>query len=396
MAGAGSWSEPRVRVFGGSGSEKASFLAFDSGFQGGVRVATGDTNGDGKAEIVVGAGQGGPPVVRVFDAAGQRKASFFAFDSTSTSGIYVAAGDLDDDGNAEIVVGAGATGEVRVFDASGNLRTSFSAYHPIPYTEGVHVAVGDVNGDGNVEIVTGPGRVRPVDVGIFTGDGRWTGSFRVHPDFQGGIYIAVPAALGPRLHLSAEDARAVEGQALRVSASLVDPLGGAAPEKFAATVVWGADFQSQAAISALGGGRYRIEATRRYPSYGRYRIAVRVADVHLRGAVAGTVARIADAPLVARGRAVRTSGLTFGGVIAVLRDGDRFGTVLDLSARVLWGDGSRSGARIVETGGGRFRILGRHTYGKPGVYRVAVRIRSAGGSRGTARSSVRAGRETHP
>ena len=175
VAGAGSWSEPRVRVFGGSGSEKASFLAFDSGFQGGVRVATGDTNGDGKAEIVVGAGQGGPPVVRVFDAAGQRKASFFAFDSTSTSGIYVAAGDLDDDGNAEIVVGAGATGEVRVFDASGNLRTSFSAYHPIPYTEGVHVAVGDVNGDGNVEIVTGPGRVRPVDVGIFTGDGRWNG-----------------------------------------------------------------------------------------------------------------------------------------------------------------------------------------------------------------------------
>ena len=40
VAGAGTWSEPRVKVYGGSGSQKASFLAFDPGFQGGVRVAS--------------------------------------------------------------------------------------------------------------------------------------------------------------------------------------------------------------------------------------------------------------------------------------------------------------------------------------------------------------------
>jgi len=388
VAGAG-YGEPRVKIYNGRGQETASFLAFDPSFQGGVRVATGDLDGDGKAEILAGTGQGGPPIVRVFDAAGQRKTSFFAFDASYSGGMYVAAGDLDGDGKAEIVVGAGTTGEVRVLDASGRLRTAFTAYDAAPeFFDGVHVAVGDVNGDGKAEIVTGPGRVRPVDVAI-TADGERIGSFRANPEFQGGIYVAVPAPLGPRLHVNAGDVKGIEGHRARLVASFVDPRGGAEPEKFAATVVWGDGSDSKETVSALGGGRYRIDATKWYLQYGRYTIAVRIADVYLRAATTSTVARIGDAPLVASGRTIRTSQLAFQGVVATVRDGDPFGSPADLRVVVDWGDGKRSRAQVVDLRSGRFRIVGQHRFSRFGVHRVVVHIRSLGGSRATARSSVR-------
>src|SRR5262249_57247349 len=47
----------------------ARFFAYTPTFLGGVNVAAGDLNGDGKAEIVTGAGPGGGPHVRIFSLA---------------------------------------------------------------------------------------------------------------------------------------------------------------------------------------------------------------------------------------------------------------------------------------------------------------------------------------
>jgi len=61
---------PHVRVFDFlTGREVFRFLAYEAGFTGGVRVATGDVNGDGISDIITAPGFGGGPVIRIWDGA---------------------------------------------------------------------------------------------------------------------------------------------------------------------------------------------------------------------------------------------------------------------------------------------------------------------------------------
>src|SRR5262245_47847980 len=90
-AGADAGSEPRVRIFNSDTSaEMANFLAYDPAFRGGVRVASGDVNGDGVPDIITGAGATGGPHVKVFEGREfQLIASWFAFDATFSGGVNV-------------------------------------------------------------------------------------------------------------------------------------------------------------------------------------------------------------------------------------------------------------------------------------------------------------------
>ena len=109
------------------------FFAYGAGFHGGVRVAVGDVNGDGKLDIVTAAGPGGGPHVKVFSGAnGQVIRSFYAYAPTFTGGVYVGAGDYNKDGFADILTGAGAGGpHVRVFSGNNlSLLTQFFAFGP--------------------------------------------------------------------------------------------------------------------------------------------------------------------------------------------------------------------------------------------------------------------------
>ncbi len=121
------------------------FLAFDQGFRGGVNIAAGDLDGDDKAEIVVGAGPGGAPHVRVLSGeGGGLPGSAYAYGADFPGGVQVAVGDIDGDGNNDIVTGVGAGGgpHVRAFDLDMNpLPTSFYAYGA-EFGGGVNVAVG--------------------------------------------------------------------------------------------------------------------------------------------------------------------------------------------------------------------------------------------------------------
>jgi hypothetical protein len=90
---------PDVRVFDAlTGALQLSFFAFDPGFLGGVRVATVDANGDGVPDVIVTAGPGGGPHLRVFDGAallaGQivELVGLFAYDPGLRAGMFVAGG----------------------------------------------------------------------------------------------------------------------------------------------------------------------------------------------------------------------------------------------------------------------------------------------------------------
>jgi len=185
---------PTVRVFdGASGSQVGAFDAYPAGSPGGVLVAVGDVNGDGVPDIVTGR-DGATPEVRVFDGRTRTLvADFLAYDPSLVHGVSVAVGDVDADGVAEIITGPGPGGppEVDVFRADGTRILSFDAYDPA-FVGGVFVAAGDVDGDGRADIVTGAGPGGGPHVRVFSGVDRHEihGFMAYPPSFTGGVRVA--------------------------------------------------------------------------------------------------------------------------------------------------------------------------------------------------------------
>jgi hypothetical protein len=225
ITGAGQGGPPDVRVFDGktilSGQPTLlfDFYAYDPAFTGGVRVATGDVNGDGYADIITGPGPGGGPQVNVYDltkfqpsASGQwtpNLGAFYAYNSGFIGGVFVAAGDVNGDGYADIITGAGPGGGpmVAVFDGktasqgktAQNLARFFS-YEP-RFGGGVTVAVGDVNGDGIPDMITGPASGGGQQINVLAydgGSGAWvfvpTPFYAFDPSFSGGVFVAAPSS----------------------------------------------------------------------------------------------------------------------------------------------------------------------------------------------------------
>ncbi len=202
ITAAGPGGGPHVRVFDGQdGTPLDSFFAYNPAFFGGVCVAAADLNGDGRAEIITAADAGGGPHVRVFDVADQRELfSFFAYNSRFTGGVRVAMGDVNGDGTPDIVTtpGTGGGPHVRVFDGQdGTPLQSFFAYNPA-FFGGVYVAGGDLNGDGVADIITGAGEGGGPHVKAFDGaTGDVLHSFMAYnPFFRGGVRVGVLDATG--------------------------------------------------------------------------------------------------------------------------------------------------------------------------------------------------------
>jgi hypothetical protein len=196
ITGAGASGGPHVKVIDASKLNQlqangeiadsalvAQFYAYSPLFDGGVRVAAADLNGDGVLDIITAAGPGGGPEVKAIDGtklhdldnssvpvASALLGQFYAYDSAFNGGVFVATSMID--AHPVIVTGAGAGSmgpQVKVIDATlldmldnnseptgEALRGAFFAYDP-SFPGGVSVAAFDFTGDGVADIATGPG-----------------------------------------------------------------------------------------------------------------------------------------------------------------------------------------------------------------------------------------------
>ena len=83
---------PHVEVFSGADlSLLASFYAYDPFFSGGVTVAAGDLNGDGRVDLITGAGPGGPDDVRVFSGLDGSELLTIVSPTIAQCGVFVGA-----------------------------------------------------------------------------------------------------------------------------------------------------------------------------------------------------------------------------------------------------------------------------------------------------------------
>jgi uncharacterized repeat protein (TIGR01451 family) len=205
VTGAGPGGGAHVRVLRTDNSDTGiSFLAYP-GFTGGVRVAAGDVDGDGRDEIITAPGPGGGPHVKVWKVLGTTAspvAEFLAYPAGFTGGVFVAAGDIDGDGRAEIVTGADAGGgpHVRIWKVAGSAATELASFfaYPAGFTGGVRVAVADLTGDGRGDIVTAAGPGGGPHVKAFDGVtlAQTRSFFAYDPGFTGGVFVAASRISG--------------------------------------------------------------------------------------------------------------------------------------------------------------------------------------------------------
>ncbi|HEY8506074.1 MAG TPA: VCBS repeat-containing protein, partial [Gemmataceae bacterium] len=161
---------------GGTAQLKASFTPFP-GAGSASRAATGDVNGDGVVDFVFGAGPGSSNLRVTNGATGTDLVPTFAtFEPGFTGGIFIATGDIDGDGTAEVVVSpdVGGGGRIQIFRFNGSAleqADNFFGIEDLNFRGGARVALADVNGDGRLDLAVGAGFGGGPRVAVFDGQG---------------------------------------------------------------------------------------------------------------------------------------------------------------------------------------------------------------------------------
>lgn len=149
--------EPEVSIWGADGKKIKSFLVYPRNFRGQVNVRSGDLDGDGQDEIVAVPGSVGGPHLKVFSKNGKLLAQKFVYDKNFNGGVLLELADTDGDGIKEIIVAAKDRGEpvIKIYRYSNkklSLVRKFTAFTK-SFRGGLRLVIGDLNGDGKDEII---------------------------------------------------------------------------------------------------------------------------------------------------------------------------------------------------------------------------------------------------
>ncbi len=190
----------KLRITSVSGAVISEFAVPD--FKTGFNVTSGDVNGDTESEIIVAAEKGSEPWVRIYDKKGKLLKQFLAYNKTFRGGVRLAVGDFDNNGLADIVVAPGVSGgpHIRIFNGEGRLMGQFFA-DDIKSRGGLTVAIGDVDNNSQNELIIGAGVGRPPFVKIYNNQGKLQGSFLAFPkNYLGGVNVAAASMYGRANH----------------------------------------------------------------------------------------------------------------------------------------------------------------------------------------------------
>ncbi len=190
--------KPLVKIFSAKDlSVMEDFFVYQEEFNGGVNMALGDVDGDGEIEIITVPMSGGGPHLKIFDQQGNLEYQFMVFDPTFRAGVNLAVGDLDGNRIDEIIVTPRANSQTRikVYELEQGiefLKDSYLAYDE-NVVGGLNLAVGDIDGNGKDELVTVPLSGGGPHIRAFRQGGQATtlNIFAFHQDYRGGVNIAV-------------------------------------------------------------------------------------------------------------------------------------------------------------------------------------------------------------
>jgi hypothetical protein len=169
---------------------------------GGVRVAVGDVTGDGIPDVVTATGPGVPALIIITDGATHQPIrGIVPFEGAFTGGLFVALGDIDKDGSADIAVSPdqGGGGRVEVYSGRGTVRlANFFGIDDTAFRGGARVAFGDFNHDGTADLVVAAGFQGGPRVAIFDGKSLLTGFptklvndfFVFEPSVRDGVFVS--------------------------------------------------------------------------------------------------------------------------------------------------------------------------------------------------------------
>jgi subtilisin-like proprotein convertase family protein len=173
----------RVRVFADNDDNgtyetlAGTFKPFGDVFSGGARVAMGDFDGDGNDELAVAQGIGGSKVkiyaMNPDGTVGGLVDSFLPFGAFG-GGMHLAAGDLDADGKDELAVSQGSGGSgVKIFaetDGDGKVSDNETdSLNPFgAFVGGARLAMANTNNSGGAELIIARGPGGPATVMVAT------------------------------------------------------------------------------------------------------------------------------------------------------------------------------------------------------------------------------------